>query len=115
MPEEHSTESNRLPEIYALIWRSAATDDTFDQSEFDARVPRLMKWLGLLHAQGKLVGCGGGGFENHAGGLTLVRAENIEEALELSTQSPMNEIGSTEVLVWGVYYAELSVPRDFQR
>ena len=111
---EESGTGDRLPEIYALIWRSNATDDEFDQEEFNARIPRLMEWLKGLHAEGKLAGCGGGGFENHAGGLTLVRAESVEEAMEIGEGSPMNEIGSTEILIWDVYYADLSVPREFR-
>jgi hypothetical protein len=105
--------SDRLPEIYALIWRATEPDERFDATEFEGRIPRLMVWLRDLHAKGKLVACGGGGFENHSGGLTLIRAESAEEAMELAKGSPMNEIGSTELLVWDVYYADLAVPRDF--
>lgn len=93
--------------IYALIWRSHETDATFQQSEFDARLPRLMEWLRGLHANGHLLACGGGGFEHHSGGLTLIRAETVEQALELSAGSPMNEIGTTELLVWDLYHANL--------
>ncbi|MGE3800432.1 MAG: hypothetical protein AB7H80_05385 [Candidatus Kapaibacterium sp.] len=107
------SDPTHLPEIYALIWRSTATDDEFDQSEFDARIPRLMQWLGGLRQEGKLVGCGGGGFENHSGGLTLIRAANAEEAMAIGAENPMNEIGETELLVWDVYFADLSVPREF--
>lgn len=98
---------NRLPEIYALIWRSTATDEEFDQAEFEKRIPRLMEWLRNLHADGRLVGCGGGGFEHHAGGLTLIRAADAGEAQRLSEGSPMNEIGSTEIFLWDVFYADL--------
>ncbi|MHC5011011.1 MAG: YciI family protein [Planctomycetota bacterium] len=104
---------DRLPTHYALIWRSEKTDDQFDAAEFEARIPRLMQWLGGLHASGHLVACGGGGFENHSGGLTIVRAASVDEALELAQASPMNEIGSTELLVWDTYFADLSVPREF--
>ena len=93
--------------IYALIWRSTATDEHFQQEEFDARIPRLMAWLRDLKAKGLLVGCGGGGFANHAGGLTLIRADSPEEATRLSNGTPMNEIGSTEVLLWDVFFADL--------
>jgi uncharacterized protein YciI len=99
--------ADQLPEIYALIWRSNETDATFKQSEFDERIPRLMEWLRGLHAGGHLVGCGGGGFENHAGGLTLIRAADIDEARALSAGTPMNEIGTTEIMVWDVYFADL--------
>lgn len=66
-----------------------------------------MIWLKELYAAGALVACGGGGFENHSGGLTLIRASSPERALELAAGSPMNEIGSTELLVWDVFYADL--------
>jgi uncharacterized protein YciI len=98
---------DRLPEIYALIWRSHQSDDTFDPAEFQSRIPRLMEWLRDLKSKGKLVGCGGGAFENHSGGLTLVRAESIEEAQALAKGTPMNEIGSTEIMIWDVFYADL--------
>lgn len=97
----------RLPEVYALIWKSTEPDGVFDQAEFTSRIPRLMEWLRELYAKGHLVACGGGGFENHSGGLTLVRASGPEEAIELGAGSPMNEIGTTELLVWDVYYADL--------
>lgn len=106
-----STAPDALPTVYALIWRSTETDATFDAAEFHARIPRLMEWLHGLQRRGLLVACGGGGFAEHAGGLTLVRAESPEQALEIAAGSPMNEIGATELLVWDVYYADLSVPR----
>lgn len=99
--------SGRLPAIYALIWRSTATEEEFEQVEFEKRIPRLMQWLQSLYAQGHLVACGGGAFENHGGGLTLIKAATVEEAQRLSEGSPMNEIGNTEVLIWDVYYADL--------
>jgi len=104
----------RLPTLYALIWRSAQPDSTFDAAEFDARVPRLKAWLKALHERGHLVACGGGGFESHSGGLTIVNASGPEEAQALARGSPMNEIGSTELLVWDVYFASLLVPREFR-
>ena len=70
-----------------------------------------MAWLHDLHASGKLVACGGGGFAEHSGGLTLVRADSPEEAMRLGEGSPMNEIGVTELLVWDVFYADLKVAR----
>ena len=97
-----------MTSIYALIWRSTATDDVFPQEEFDARIPRLMTWLRELKAVGHLVACGGGGFERHAGGLTLIRADSVEEATALSNGTPMNEIGSTEIFLWDVFFADLS-------
>ena len=100
-----------LPVFYALIWRAAKPDAEFDGAEFEARIPRLMVWLKDLRTRGKLAACGGGGFATHSGGLTIVRADSVEEAIELSQGSPMNEIGATDVLVWDVYFADLSVPR----
>ncbi|MCB0723683.1 MAG: hypothetical protein KDC73_03205 [Ignavibacteriae bacterium] len=100
-------EQNQLREIYALIWRANEPDETFKQEEFDSRIPQLMEWLKELYSKGKLAGCGGGGFENHAGGLTLLNADNIEEAQELSKGSPMNEIGTTEIMIWDIFYADL--------
>ena len=96
-----------LPELYALIWRANDPDDTFDSAEFEQRIPRLMEWLRDLYAKGHLVGCGGGGFENHSGGLTLIRASGIDEAMQLSAGSPMNEIGTTDILVWDLFFANL--------
>lgn len=111
----HQNSNGRLREVYALIWRSNETDDTFDDGEFQQRIPRLMEWLKALHANGHLVACGGGGFENHSGGLTLLNASSAEEAIELGKGSPMNEIGTTEVLVWDVYYADLVEKRTEER
>ena len=105
--------SSALPTVYALIWRASKPDEAFDPKEFQARIPRLMAWLSGLHARGALVACGGGGFATHSGGLTLVRASGPEEATQLAAQSPMNEIGTTDVFMWDVYYASMSVPRAF--
>jgi len=91
--------------IYALIWR--CPDETFSQDEFNTRIPRLMEWLRTLHASGNLLGCGGGGFETATGGLTLIQADSIEHATELASGTPMNEIGTTEVFIWDVFYANL--------
>jgi uncharacterized protein YciI len=98
--------------LYALIWRASEDDSTFRQNEFQERIPRLMEWLGNLKESGHLIACGGGGFENHSGGLTIIRADSPEHALELSAGSPMNEIGTTELLVWDVFYAELAVTEN---
>jgi len=65
-----------------------------------------------LKAGGHLVACGGGGFENHAGGLTLVRAKDIDEAMKMSAGSPMNEIGTTEILFWDVFYGDLNEKKN---
>ena len=98
-----------FPVIYACIWKANESDATFSPQEFEARIPRLMQWLKDLHAKGKLVACGGGGFENHSGGLTLIKADSIEEAIELSSGTPMNEIGTTEIMVWDIFYGNLQV------
>ena len=102
-----------LPTVYALIWRSHAADDAFDPAEFEARIPALMDWLGSLQSDGRLVACGGGGFESHSGGLTLIRAADPEDALAVAAGHPLNEIGTTELLVWDVYFGALDVPRDW--
>ena len=100
--------SKKFREIYALIWKANEPDENFKQAEFDSRIPRLMDWLKMLHRSGKLVGCGGGGFEDRPGGLTLINASSPEEALELSSGSPMNEIGKTEIMIWDVYFANIN-------
>ena len=94
--------------IYACIWQSNEPDENFSQAEFEKRIPRLMIWLRELYKNGHLVGCGGGGFENYSGGLTLIQADSIEQATELSNGTPMNEIGNTEIFVWDVFYANLN-------
>lgn len=96
-----------MADIYALIWKSEKPDETFIQEEFTNRVPRLMEWLKKLKTEGHLIACGGGGFENHSGGLTLVYADSPEHAQELSNGSPMNEIGKTDIMFWDVYYGNL--------
>ncbi len=108
-----SDAADRLPTIYALIWRSHATDDAFDPAAFEARIPALMDWLRGLQSESRLVACGGGGFENHSGGLTLIRAEDPGDALNVAAGHPMNDIGDTELLVWDVYFGALDVPRTW--
>ncbi|MEP7218485.1 MAG: hypothetical protein ABI876_06190 [Bacteroidota bacterium] len=109
IPPEHP--GDRLRSVYAFIWKASEPDGTFSQEEFQIRIPRLMVWLRELKSSGKLLGCGGGAFEQYAGGLTLVAAESDEEALELSAGSPMNEIGTTEIMIWDVFYANLAETR----
>lgn len=113
--EQNAGNSDRLQEIYALIWRSHKTSETFDPKEFEDRIPRLMAWLRELHGKGHLVGCGGGGFDHHSGGLTLIRASSEEEAVQLGAGSPMNEIGTTELFVWDVFYADLVDTKNEER
>ena len=112
---DNSEQEYSPDDIYALIWRADLDDEEFDPAEFEARVPQLMDWLADLSEKGHLVACGGGGFENQAGGLTLIRASSPEEALDLSDGSPMNEIGTTEVMFWDVYYADLQEFRNVDR
>lgn len=100
-------EEQRFREIYALIWRANEPDSSFKQEEFESRIPRLMILLKDLHSKGKLAACGGGGFESRAGGLTLINADNIEEAGELSKGCPMNEISTTEIMAGGVFYSNI--------
>jgi len=104
-----------MKEVYACIWRASEPDETFNPEEFQTRIPRLMEWLRMLKADGHLIGCGGGGFETHSGGLTLITAESIEEAQKLSAGTPMNEIGTTEIMVWDVFYADLSILKNAER
>jgi uncharacterized protein YciI len=107
------SEEQNFPVVYACIWKAKEPDDTFKPEDFESRIPRLMEWLKDLKSKGKLVACGGGGFENHAGGLTLIKADSIEEAAELSSGTPMNEIGTTEIMVWDIFYGNLDVKREF--
>ena len=100
-------QENPFKVVYALIWKSHEPDEVFNPQDFDERIPRLMLWLKDIHKKGKLVACGGGGFENHTGGLTLITADNIQDAIEISNGSPMNEIGETEILMWDVFYGNL--------
>ena len=96
-----------MENVYALIWRATQPDNEWNEQEFSDRVPRLMVWLRELYASGNLLACGGGGFEDRSGGLTIIRAESPEEAKRLSQGTPMNEIGTTEIFYWGVYYGDL--------
>jgi len=105
---------NHLTEVWASLWRSNIHESEDDQSEFQARIPRMMAWLRELKERGSLVACGGGAWEEHAGGLTLLRAASYEEAKEMSDGNPMNEIGTSELMVWDVYFAALDVPRTFE-
>ncbi len=107
MPDTPPLPQHPFPRMYALIWRASKPDAEFDHAGFEARLPRLMLWLRELHAGGWLVACGGGGFEHSAGGLTIVRARDVHHACELSDGTPMNEIGTTEVLEWDVFFGKM--------
>ncbi|KAF0246702.1 MAG: hypothetical protein FD180_521 [Planctomycetota bacterium] len=96
-----------MRQVFACIWRAHEPDATFKQEEFEKRIPRLMVWLRDLKSKGKLIACGGGGFPTHSGGLTLIAADNPEEAKKLSEGTPMNEIGATELFLWDCFYADL--------
>lgn len=109
MTSESEQHGDTLPVLYGLLWKAAQKDGEFSQQEFDERIPQLMAWLRSLYAQGKLVACGGGGFEEHAGGLTLIRTNTVEDAIAISKQNPMNDIGTTELFVWDVFYGNLQV------
>src|SRR5437016_11220629 len=67
-----------------------------------------MEWLKTLYKNGNLIGCGGGEFPEYAGGLTLIKAASLDDAKSSSAGSPMNEIGTTEIMEWEVYYGNLN-------
>jgi len=94
-------------DIYALLWRSHASDDDFDQQAFNDRMPALFDWLKQLKSQSKLLACGGGGFEFSPGGLTIIYAQSTEEAQSIATASPLSDIGNTEIFFWGVFHADM--------
>ena len=92
-----------MKEIYALVFHQSGTHE-----EFEERIPRLMSWLRQLHSGGNLIACGGGGWSNDTGGgLTLITADSPEEAEQLASGTPMNEIGHTEIMLWDCFYADL--------
>lgn len=98
---------DRLPVLYALIWKAKGSDDDADDA-FQARVPRLMEWLKSLKKSGYLVACGGGTFGARDGDLTIIKAHSLAEARELSAGSPLNEIGKTEIFLWDVFHAHFT-------
>ncbi|MEY3688665.1 MAG: hypothetical protein RIT37_227 [Bacteroidota bacterium] len=102
-------------DIYALIWRSHAQDDAFDQQAFNERMPALFTWLTQLKSQSKLLACGGGGFETSPGGLTIIYAESPEEAIAIANQSPLADMGTTEIMFWGLFHANLRMNLDDPR
>lgn len=95
-------------DTYALIWKAHETDEKFDQHAFNERMPALFDWLKQLKRESKLLACGGGGFEFHPGGLTIILAESPEEAQLYANQSPLSDLGTTEIFFWGLYFADLS-------
>jgi uncharacterized protein YciI len=92
---------------FALIWRGKD-----DAEAFQARIPALMVWLRELHAKGQLVACGGGGYEQGDGGLTILNVTSVEEAQAIMLSYPMNDIGTMELLEWDVFYADLVVKEN---
>lgn len=112
MPNENSFEKveSQRPVIYALIWKASSKGPRV-MKDFEDRIPRLMTWLKQLRQDGFLVACGGGAFESSdglSGGLTLVKANSFEHAMQLSRGTPMNEIGATEVMIWDIFTANLN-------
>ena len=92
---------------YALIWRGEENPEAFQ-----ARIPALMTRLRDLHSKGQLVACGGGGYEVGDGGLTILNVNSVEEAQAIMQTYPMNDIGTMELLVWDVFYADLVVKEN---
>ena len=106
----NESESDALLMLFALIWKANETGDKADEA-FQERIPRIMSWLRELKKDGHLVACGGGSFEDPAGGLTIIRADSPEQALELDN-NPLNEIGKTELFLWDVHHADLQTNLD---
>jgi uncharacterized protein YciI len=94
--------------IYALLWKM-----NVPQTQFEAHIPAIMDWLRELKRRGKLLGCGGAGGASWDGGLTLIEAADAKEAIAEASRSPQAAIGTTEVVEWEVYFANLVVPKDF--
>jgi hypothetical protein len=93
--------------VYALVWKMSVS-----QEEFGRRVPEIMTWLRGLRSQGRLVACGGAGAAGWDGGVTVIHAASPAEAIAEAERSPQASMGTTEVVEWEVYFADLSVPRD---
>lgn len=93
-----------MKEVYALVWRTNASSE-----EFEKRIPALMTWLRELYSEKKLLGCGGGGYEIDNGGLTLLDVSSLEEAQKIMATYPMNDIGTIELFIWDVFFADLVV------
>src|SRR5688572_19657456 len=95
---------NGMKTVYALIWKM-----TVPNEEFQRRIPEIMAWLRELRGNRRLVACGGAGAATWDGGLTLIEATSAEEAIAEASRSPQASMGTTEVLEWQVYFADLSV------
>lgn len=110
------TEGGR-PVLFACVWRAKDTGQASSDG-FQERIPRLMTWLKSLRKSGNLVACGGGAYgrgldSDYSGGLTIIRAQSFDEAIVLSNGTPMNEIGSTTVLLWDIFYGDLTENTDW--
>lgn len=97
-----------MTNVYAILWRYTEPGE-----RFQALVPQIMAWLRDLKQRGVLVACGGGGFADADGGLTLIRAAGPEEAAAEMAKSPQAAFGTMELFEWQVYFADLSVPKAF--
>jgi uncharacterized protein YciI len=92
--------------VYAIVWRF-----TEPAARFEALIPQIMEWIKDLRRRGILVACGGGGFAEADGGLTLLRAASAAEAAAEMAKSPQTAFGTQELFQWDVYFADLSVPK----
>jgi uncharacterized protein YciI len=101
-------EAPSMTNVYAILWRY-----TEPAEKFGALVPSIMAWLKDLRRRGILVACGGGGFADADGGLTIIRAAGPEEAAAEMARCPQTAFGTMELFEWGVYFADLSVPKEF--
>jgi uncharacterized protein YciI len=89
--------------IYAIIWKASVSQNVFEE-----RIPALMDWLRSLHDQKRLRACGG--WSHSEGGLTIIQAANLEEAVCINKQNPLSEIGTSDVYEWDLFYADLVSP-----
>ena len=113
-PNENSFElaEGERPILFACIWKAKETGQASSDG-FQERIPRLMIWLKKLRTSGNLVACGGGAYgsgldSDYSGGLTIIKARSYADAVQLSNGTPMNEIGSTTVLLWDIFYGNLT-------
>ena len=88
--------------LFALLWSS-----TTSQDKFDAAVPKLMTWLQELKTSNRLRACGG--FANEDGGLTIIEVASLSEAKLIAIASPQAALGTTRIIEWEVYDADLRV------
>ncbi len=90
-----------MAELYAIIWRSSAGVE-----EFESRIPGLMEWLRDLKAEGRLKACGG--WLHDEGGLTIIEAESLDEAIAIQQRNPLEKIGTSEIHAWDLFFADLN-------